>query len=316
MLAAFTISYPRLRGPVHDSGQVREMHDPCLSNASQDERYAGPLGRAAAQRVLNGGWAILRIPAAVAGQHAAVLAAAHDFFAQPDVAKAAACDPPTAEGYRPLGAEYSIAVERPDLNESFSVWMQNVDRAFPETAGAAADLQAALLDLAVPLMGIAQTLLSHLAARFAKPGEAPRPVDVTGATYLQVNRYRPAEADREFLQERHEDGHLITIHHCRQPGLEIEQSDGCYVPAPHGPDQVLVLAGELLTMMTGHRIPPVHHRVRRHADQGERLSVMLFVNPSLKGRLAPWVDLDVNAVAAGNPRRFGLPSLDLLLRDE
>lgn len=266
----------------------------------------------AAEDVLKNGSTRTKLPLWLNEQYRSIQEVSHRFFDLPLSIKQNATSP-LGDGYREIGHEYSQTPDAPDLNESFCVWSHAIGEPALHAHPEAVALQAALRDLLAPLLGIAQTMLGRVAGFFSAPDEAARSLDIAGATYLQVNRYRPADAgEREFLQDRHEDGHLLTLQHCPLPGLEIEDGDGEWLAVVPGTNVITVMAGELLTLMSGGRIPTVHHRVRRHADQLERISVMLFVTPTLKGTLRPWVGkegeatVDVNAIPREDPRRFGL----------
>jgi len=239
-----------------------------------------------------------------------VLAEARRFFGSPLQEKARAASAEILEGFRPQGREYSQDPSRPDLNESFSVWPRNSANSAVPSAGRE-PLHVAmrnLIDVYVPI--VTQTLV-YLRRHFVSDDAAS--FDFLDASYLQVNAYRPREAAREFLQDLHEDGHLITIIGADAPGLEV-QVDGRMIESDLHEGGVLVLPGSILTAITGGAIPPMSHRVRKH-DVEHRLSVMFFVNPSMAAPVWPWVipagtpRRDLRALVDENSARFGLPRL-------
>jgi isopenicillin N synthase-like dioxygenase len=130
-----------------------------------------------------------------------------------------------------------------------------------------------------------------------------------------VNYYEPAQHSRDMLQDGHEDGHLITLVTANSPGLEI-QVDGTYVPIEIGPDEMLIMPGSLLTLMTGGAIPPLFHQVKNSRRKDPRYSMMFFVNPEGNQVLEPWIRNETNAhadvIAEANalPQKFGLPTLE------
>jgi isopenicillin N synthase-like dioxygenase len=137
---------------------------------------------------------------------------------------------------------------------------------------------------------------------------------VKKASYLQINYYEPAQHSRDMLQDGHEDGHLLTLVTATAPGLEIETADG-YRPAELAEDEMLIMPGSLLTLMTGGQIPPLYHRVRNSFRKEPRYSMMYFVNPESDQVLEPWVSNETNAgidiIEEANklPLKFGLPTL-------
>jgi isopenicillin N synthase-like dioxygenase len=96
--------------------------------------------------------------------------------------------------------------------------------------------------------------------------------------------------------------------------LEIEV-DGRYVPVELGADEMLIMPGSLLTLMTGGAIPPLFHQVKNSRRKDARYSMMFFVNPEGNQVLEPWIRNESNAgrdvIAEANalPLKFGLPTL-------
>jgi isopenicillin N synthase-like dioxygenase len=117
-----------------------------------------------------------------------------------------------------------------------------------------------------------------------------------------------------MLQDGHEDGHLLTLVTATGPGLEIETADG-YRPAEVAEDEMLIMPGSLLTLMTGGEIQPLYHRVRNSFRKEPRYSMMYFVNPESGQVLDPWIRNETNAgidiIEEANklPQKFGLPTL-------
>jgi hypothetical protein len=56
---------------------------------------------------------------------------------------------------------------------------------------------------------------------------------------------------------------------------------GKFVTADIRDDELLVLPGSLLTLLTGGVVPPLYHRVRNNRQIKIRQSLLYFVNPSL-----------------------------------
>jgi isopenicillin N synthase-like dioxygenase len=238
-------------------------------------------------------------------------ATARDYFAKPFPEKSAFALPQYVEGYREIGLEYSQVKERPDLTESFSLWNRN--RPHTEEAGwlQSCAIHAELRRTIDDLSSYVADLFQAMADKWAPGTTGPR---FHRASYIQVNYYEPAQHRRDMLQDGHEDGHLITLVTANTPGLEI-QVDGRYVPIDIAPDEMLIMPGSLLTLMTGGAIPPLFHQVKNSRRKDPRYSMMFFVNPEGNQVLEPWIrnetnkDADVIAEANALPLKFGLPTL-------
>jgi isopenicillin N synthase-like dioxygenase len=106
----------------------------------------------------------------------------------------------------------------------------------------------------------------------------------------------------------------VTLVTATGPGLEIQIGDR-YEPVELAPDEMLIMPGSLLTMMTGGAIPPLFHQVKNSRRKEPRYSMMFFVNPEGDQVLEPWIrndsnrHVDIIAEANALPLKFGLPTL-------
>lgn len=233
-----------------------------------------------------------------------------EFFLKPMAEKRRFALSAHGEGYRQLGQEYSKTPDRPDLTESFSVWRRN--RARPELAAwsASCALHGPLSAIFDRMTEVTRAIFQALADHYA-PG-APE-LRFRDGSWLQTNYYEPASHARELLQDPHEDMHLITLVCADAPGLEIEV-DGEFVPAELGADELLLMPGSILTLMTGGRVKPLYHQVRNNHRNAPRSSLMFFVNPEVDQVLQPWIaapinaGIDIVAHATAGPSNFGLPT--------
>ena len=236
---------------------------------------------------------------------------ARAFFAQATAEKRRFAAPAFVEGYREIGQEYSKAPDRPDLTESFSMWYRNRHREAILAWRAACPLHAGITRCADRLSALTADLLQAMAEAWSP--DAPR-LRFQKVSYIQINHYEPARHERELLQDAHEDGHLITLVRATAPGLEIGIGDR-FVAPELAPDELLLMPGSLLTLMTGGLVPPLYHRVRNNRRAEPRRSLMFFVNPEINQKLEPWIrnasnaGVDIVARAIGAPNRFGLPTL-------
>lgn len=233
--------------------------------------------------------------------------AGHRFFAQDEEVRERHASTNSNFGYRRMGREYSQSPERPDLNASFTFWGRL--RSTIPAGEQQPDLVDALEAYNNVVIRLGSAVLQDVSRYFGRD----TPIDFVGSSYLQLNHYRPSVAKRHLLQDPHEDGHLITILHADQPGLEIH-IDHAFQPVLPGPSQLIVMPGSILTLMTGGLVAPLVHRVRR-APVPSRMSIMYFVNPSVASDITPFIHNELNANVnirqrvIKKPREFGLPAI-------
>jgi isopenicillin N synthase-like dioxygenase len=260
------------------------------------------------------GYATIRLDPVVLAGLGTVESQAQQFFAQNAAIKHSFAVPSCVEGYREIGPEYSLVPERPDLTESFSFWYRNRRRpdilAWRETC----PLHVTMHRTADLLCGGVADLFAAMAATWAPGADRTPHLRFQEASYIQINYYEPALHSRELLQDPHEDGHLVTLVRSDEPGLEIKIGER-FEAIDLAPDEMLVMPGSLLSLMTGNIVPPLYHQVRNSRRRTARYSQMFFVNPELDQKLDPWIlndsnkDIDIVAHANAAPQQFGLPTL-------
>jgi isopenicillin N synthase-like dioxygenase len=262
----------------------------------------------ACRDLLESGYSLVSLDATDAASLAEVLRQGRSFFSRPvDTKSRYSADDPNF-GYLPMGQEYSITPERPDLNERFALWDDRVGR-IPHSSEIKSFTDALLTwrDIIVPFVA---ELLNRMAVHFGAT-EGPA---FEAASYLQLNNYMAAPSDRELLQDRHEDGHLLTVIHTTGPGLETFPRQESPMPVETPPGKVLVMPASVLTDLTGGAVDALYHQVRS-LDLPERMALMYFVNPELSMPLYPWAgDLgtDLRDKVRTNPATFGLPEVPIL----
>ena len=265
----------------------------------------------AASTLLHSGYAIVRVEPAFAERLDDVFRSAEIFFGLPAAEKADFARPDILEGYRTLGAEFSRTAERPDLNETFAMVLRNQAR--PDLADwpAANPLHRALRAAAHDYVELVDGVLENLRRAINPEGDAVASAEFS---YFQLNHYRPQRERRDLLQDAHEDGHLLTVVTARQPGLEIEV-DGAFEAVSLAPDELLLMPGGILTLMTGGAVQPLLHRVRNVPGVAERSSLMFFVNPSLTKPPRAWAPAsdgsypDIAQATIESSQMFGLASI-------
>ncbi len=227
-----------------------------------------------------------------------------NFFSTPPAFKHAHASSDYNHGYRPLGQEYSVSPDRPDMNECFTLWSTRTDL-IPDAHEIDA-ITGALLAWRAVLMPLLDEIFTNLAKHFG----SDLPTNYQAASYMQVNNYVVTPPDRDLLQDKHEDGHMVTIHHATAPGLEI-WPDSELTTLDTGPNDILIMPGSVLTTMSGGELPPLYHQVR-NLGLTDRQALMYFVNPELSAPLYAWTDasdepFDVRDEVRNNPGMFGLP---------
>lgn len=249
-----------------------------------------------------------------------IFAEADAFFSLPVEIKTRSALAAEMEGYRGFAAEYCEVEDRPDLCESFWFHAFNADAARRSFDASALPLYELMVAVAARFDAIVTDLTQSMEA-FYWTVENPSPQFRTSfGAHLQLNYYRPGPDQRDLLLDPHEDGLLFTILQSTAPGLEIRGKDGSFVPVQTTPDELLVMPGEIASLLSGGDFEPLYHRVRNRSDVTKRMSLMYFSNPnaSRTRRLRPWRESPVNRDAdimqrvIENPVKFGLPPIPVI----
>ena len=269
-----------------------------------------------ARELLHPGYAIVKGGAQMVGLLNEIFDSAGDFFARGPREKKGFERPDLLEGYRRYGAEHSGLRNRPDLNETFSLVLGNMAREDIASWSLTNPLHRALRSAAPRYAALVDGVLDEIRRELNPGGDRVSSVEFS---YFQLNYYRPRAETRIFLQEAHEDGHLLTVVTSRQPGLEA-RIGGRFQPVNFASDELLVMPGSVLTLMTGGRIKPLPHRVRNVRSVATRASLMFFANAPVTRAPRAWAAAadgsmpDIGRATAENSKMFGLPSIEALAR--
>ena len=275
---------------------------------------APPRGAHLAARLEDDGYLLLPASEALTHELAGLWQAGEAFFALP-TARKQANTLPEDDGYHASGREYSARPDRPDLAESF--WARLIHEgatarfADPEARRLHRAALAACAEFERLLAPLTEALARHYAPSFL-PEHA---FACDRASHLQLNRYEPARQSRDLLTDAHEDGLYLTLLYCDAPGLEVQASDGGWRPVQTRPGELLVMPGEIFSLLCGYRVRPLYHRVRNHPEVRRRTSVMYFANPNPSAGFRPWIanptnaGIDIIGRALHNPTRYGLPPI-------
>jgi isopenicillin N synthase-like dioxygenase len=264
----------------------------------------------AASDIIDTGYAVVKLSTVDTARLQDALATANRFFERPLEDKLVHGSTDHNYGYRPFGIEYSISPDRPDMNECFTLWSSRLDL-IPNAADIE-DVTGAFLGWRDALVPLVQAILDEIAKAFSA-GSAPQ---FEKASYLQMNYCLPTPPERDLLQDKHEDGHMVTVLHATAPGLEIYVNDEAQPVLP-GRDEVVIMPGSVLTALSGGKIPPLYHQVRNHGLD-DRQSIMYFVNPEIDEPLYSWVEtadgerVDIREHVQNAPSMFGLPPVEAL----
>ncbi|WP_050400011.1 2OG-Fe(II) oxygenase family protein [Bradyrhizobium embrapense] len=260
-------------------------------------------------RLADEGWAEIQLTPEDAEIIANVVAAAFRFFRADQVEKAK-CQVGVGSGYRPYGIEYSRTADRPDEMETFSATASSIGCEYGLAEADELNRQCAnAFDM---MEKIADQIVIAIAD------------GVTGGTWkqmlsgrvrhwstLQINYSRPIQAQSSFINEEHEDGHLLTLVYSTAPGLEVRLPDGAFLPISTSSDRAVAMLGGLASLMTDGRLRPLFHQVRPPKDCDERISVLFFADLAPEF-CQPWIvgesnrGIDIANFVKSNPIRFGL----------
>ncbi|AYQ41392.1 2OG-Fe(II) oxygenase [Burkholderia lata] len=259
-----------------------------------------------ASRLIRDSYVYFKMPYALL-MHFERLAAAYDQLDRKQ--KLAFSFPDQTDGFLPFGLEYSHTPDRPDLCDRFCYWVARRD-AHHGFALAKSAFYREMAAYEACIHAIAQDLLDAVCENLGGTPQAP----VRHSSYLQFCAYDPHHGshDRAYLQDPHEDGHLLSFIRPTAPGL-ILLPDSSPISALPRPDEMIVLAGSLLEALTDGEVPAMQHAVERPRTRAPRKSLMYFVNPDLSAGHASSIvnqrPLDLRSLAERRHVAFGNSTL-------
>jgi isopenicillin N synthase-like dioxygenase len=245
-------------------------------------------------------------------------AAFRDFFALPDEVKRRYHVPGQggARGYTPFGIEtakgskhfdlkefYHIGRELPDGSKYRDVMPPNV---WPDEVPEFRDRGLALYNA---LDALGSRVLSALALHIGLPQEFFADKTDFGNSILRPIHYPPITADDipNVRAGAHGDINFITLLvGASTAGLEVQSTQGEWVPFTSDGDTIVVNIGDMLERLTNHVYPSTIHRVVNppgDAARQPRYSVPFFLHPN------PDFLIDVlpACTSADNPSRYPEP---------
>jgi hypothetical protein len=216
--------------------------------------------------------------------------------------------PDVTDGFFDKGGEHAKYTDNIDLCDRFCYWHKNrashKDCLFTKN-----ELYSNVLACEELLSSLAQDLVSGLSNFF----HGDEKIDIRDSSYIQICMYENnyQEAPRKYLQDRHEDGHLITLIKPTRDGLVI-YINGVETPVFLADDEVIIITGSLLTALSDGRIPPMYHAVKNPLMRLSRKSLVYFVIPDLLREYTSLIKknkISLAALADESHKAFGNSSL-------
>ncbi|MCW2314400.1 2OG-Fe(II) oxygenase family protein [Rhodoferax antarcticus] len=239
---------------------------------------------------------------------ASVWAALDSITHVPSHAKAQFCFPDRTEGFLSMGGEHAKYTDNVDLCDRFCFWHKH--RAFHESYElSTTSFYSSVANSEALLWALAQELIDGLWSFFHNNDS----IHVRNHSYVQLCAYENAYqvGDRKYMQDRHEDGHLVTLIKPTRDGLVIFPND-VETPVHLADDEVLVITGSLLTALSDGQIPPMYHAVKNPKMAVSRKSLVYFAIPDLSQTYTTLLGkkpLNVAALANESHRAFGNTAL-------
>ncbi len=212
-------------------------------------------------------------------------------------------------GYRDIGTEYSQHPSRMDLMKAISLPVKSLKKV---AKGLSNEFESSFNATGSLFFELAEELTSALNKKY---GDALNAISCsTSTSFFQVSFYEPHLHERDTLQDTHEDGNLFTLVWGSAPSLEIVKNDYT-VPIDFQKNEIYLMPGRILSLLTGNKIQACDHVVKCHNHQLYRVSFMCFVNPSIHKSIKPWIHNDYNSEKNINEEiqfhstKFGLPPI-------
>ena len=232
--------------------------------------------RFCAEHIVRHGFSIVKVPTDVGG---ALFRMRNDF---PDVVvndKVLFAFPKRTDGFMPPGTTFARDVEKIDLCETFNYWHAYRHDHAPHLFSKsnfyldAVKVEAIFNRIALDVLNGISSFLNF-----------DFKWDFRSDSYLQFNIYHDVLRllERRYLQDAHEDGHVITLVKPNNPGLVVYR-DGVECLVNLQDDEAIIMAGSLLTELTDGLIAPAYHAVLNLNLSECRASLIYNVNILGKG---------------------------------
>ena len=215
-------------------------------------------------------------------------------------------------GYTAMGREHAKDSDVSDLKEFWHVGPELSNehplrkRVPPNVWPTEVDMHECAMRLFHSLDACGAMLLRAIARYLDADEEAFADMINGGNSVLRAIRY-PGPTEQKSMPGQvwaaaHEDINLITLlPEATEPGLELLQRDGTWLPILPVPGQLIADSGDMLQRLTNGRFPSTTHRVKAppHAN-GPRYSIPFFQHPHPDQILTPVS----SCVSETHPRRW------------
>lgn len=215
------------------------------------------------------------------------------------------------DGFFPFGAEYSGIEDHPDLCERFCYWPAHASKRMG-LEFTQCDFFAAVISFERQISELAQELMDGICGEFGVSPLAP----FRSASYVQLCVYgaQSRSSERQFAQDPHEDGHMLSFIKPTREGLVLVKG-ASLEPVRLLESEIAVLAGSLLTELSDHAIPAAYHAVLAPQKPVARSSLIYFANPTPEQLLTSFFRKQpIDLTRAVNARHIGFGNQPIQLR--
>jgi len=226
-----------------------------------------------------------------------------------------------ALGYFPFGVEHAKDNYASDLKEFWQVQKElaneDVGNMWPEELP---EFQPTVLDLMTTFESFGDRVLAAIAIYLGQEEDFFREKTNEGMSVLRLLHYPPVEnPDTESIRAAsHEDISALTVlMSSGQPGLEILDKNGDWIPVSTDEGAVICNIGDSLQRMTNHVLPSTTHRVVNPAGEWgktSRYSIPFFMHFNKDVIVKPMS----SCVSEENPSRYptDMTAKDVVLERE
>lgn len=211
-----------------------------------------------------------------------------------------------ARGYTGFGVETAKGSTKYDLKEFWHLGRdlppghRYEDKMPPNVDVEEGDFTAVTKEIFAALDALGGRVLEALAVHLGQPREYFGDKVNEGNSILRVIHYPPLARDGEdgaialanaghVRAAAHEDINLITVlPYSSNPGLQLLTREGTWLDVTTPPDVMICDTGDMMSLLTGGRVPSTTHRVVNPANSdGGRLSMPFFMHPHPDAILEP-----------------------------
>lgn len=260
------------------------------------------------ESIARSGFGTLQIPDAMLQDYKKIV---DGYFAISQATKESFSFAQDTDGFFPFGAEYSSVEDHPDLCERFCYWPSHAfkRKAFEFTRSA---FFTAMDSFERQISELAQELMDGICDEFGVAPIAP----FRSASYVQLCVYGAQQTScvRQFAQDPHEDGHMLSFIKPTREGLVLVKGSSLE-PVRLLEGEIAVLAGSLLTEISDHAIPAAYHAVLASQRPVARSSLIYFANPNPEKVLTSFFrrqPIDLNTTVNARHTGFGNQPIQLV----